>query len=115
MRDPQWSDEGVGSHQRSMKRAVALAALMLAVSPLTTALPAEASRRVVDVTDAETKAFCEANPGECKTSIRWDITIGWLLVLLLGPFAWKYLNQGLLAGVHRSYDEATAVKPHERP
>ena len=78
-------------------------------------MPAEASRRVVDVTDAETKAFCNANPDQCTTRFRWDITVGWLLVLLIGPLAWKYLNQTLLAGVHSSYAEAKAVKPHQRP
>ena len=78
-------------------------------------MPAEASRRVIDVTDAETKAFCKANPDQCTTRFRWDITVGWLLVLLIGPLAWKYLNQTLLAGVHSSYAEAKAVKPHQRP
>ena len=42
-------------------------------------MPAEASRRVVDVTDAETKAFCKANPDQCSTRFRWDITVGWIL------------------------------------
>ena len=74
---------------------------------------ADASRRVVDVTDAQTKAFCKANPDQCKTSIRWDITIGWFLILLVGPFAWKCLNQTLLGGIHRSYATAKAKKPFE--
>ena len=32
MRDPQWSDKGVSSHHRPMNKALAVAALLLAVA-----------------------------------------------------------------------------------
>ena len=51
----------------------AAAALVTAIG---TADPAHASRRVIDVTDAETRAYCKANPTHCKKSIAWGPTLG---------------------------------------
>ena len=51
-----------------------------AAAALVTALgatdPAHASRRVHDITDAETKAYCRANPTHCKKTIAWGPTLG---------------------------------------
>tara|TARA_Y100001954_G_scaffold212799_1_gene240794 strand:+ start:91 stop:324 length:234 start_codon:yes stop_codon:yes gene_type:complete len=41
--------------------------------------PAEARR--FDITDAETKAYCEANPTHCKRTINWPATLGLTLGL----------------------------------
>ena len=34
------------------------------------------SRRSIDITDAETAAYCKANPDNCETVIDWGATLG---------------------------------------
>ena len=76
--------------------------------------PVEARRvHVIDSTDPETKAYCKANPDNCETRINWGTTIGWTLLVLLGPVAWRYLM--VLTRKDEAYDEAARLKPYERP
>tara|TARA_Y100001933_G_scaffold165386_1_gene163677 strand:+ start:46 stop:279 length:234 start_codon:yes stop_codon:yes gene_type:complete len=49
------------------------------VTAIGTADPADARR--FDITDAETKAYCEANPTHCKRTINWPATLGLTLGL----------------------------------
>ena len=62
----------------------AAAALITAIG---SADPAHASRRVHDITDAETKAYCSKNPTHCKTTINWPATIGFTVGPALA-FGW---------------------------
>ena len=47
------------------------------------------SGRVYDITDAETKAYCKANPTHCEKSIAWGPTLAmWIGV----PLAFGFLR-----------------------
>ena len=77
----------------------------------TASVPSEARRvRVIDTTDPETKAYCNENPDQCKTSINWEITIGMFLVVLLLPLGLRFLNHLSEPGV----GEKGYVRPADR-
>ena len=74
-----------------MKRTFFLSLAAAAAVAVFAPEPAEA--RVYDITDAETKAYCRANPTHCKRSIAWGPTLGmWIgvpavLGILRGVFS----------------------------
>jgi len=66
-----------------------MAGLLLAPSAL-------ASRRLVDVTDRETKEFCKENPDKCETKILWLESIMWIIgvavLLKFVPAGIRYIS-----------------------
>ena len=59
-----------------MKRTLLLSLAAAATVAVFAPEPAEARKRVFDLTDPETKAYCRANPTHCKKSIAWGPTLG---------------------------------------
>ena len=71
-----------------MKRILFLSLAAAATIAVFAPEPADASRRVIDLTDSETKAYCRANPDNCETKIHWGGTAFGLvgLPLIIGFF-----------------------------
>jgi hypothetical protein len=76
-------------HRRSLFALALMAGLLLAPSAL-------ASRRLVDVTDRETKEFCKENPDKCETKILWLESIMWIIgvavLLKFVPAGIRYIS-----------------------
>ena len=81
----------------------------------TASVPSEAKRVFVsDSTDAETKAYCEANPDQCKTSINWGTTIGYSLILMMLPLGWRITRSFLDQVSEPGVGEKGYVRPADR-
>ena len=61
-----------------------LAAFLLLIAPSS---PADANRRLIDMTDPETKEYCRKNPDNCQTSISFywpSLIIGPIMFAIIG-------------------------------
>ena len=94
---------------------VLVAGSIFTLVEFTALVPSEARRvRVIDTTDAETKAYCNENPDQCKTSINWGTTIGMFLVVLLLPLGWKITRSFLDQVSEPGVGEKGYVRPADR-
>ncbi len=77
--------------------------------------PSQARRvRVIDTTDAETKAYCAANPDRCTTSINWGTTVGAFLIMLLIPIGWRFTTTFLSQFATPGPGDEGYIRPADR-
>ena len=71
--------------------------------------------RIIDTTDAETKAYCDANPDKCSTSIDWGVTVGSFLIMLMLPLGWRFISTVLSPINPPGPGEDGYIRPADRP